>query len=224
MDVILYVSGFFIVFIVFVIGYNKHLKNYRENMIRTYVFPEGIKEKVRNIYPHLSDQDLTTVMRGLREYFHVINLAGKNHMVAMPSQVVDVAWHEFILFTKEYAYFCNKAFRRFIHHTPAEAMKTKTDAQAGIKRAWRISCFREGINPLSPAKLPLLFAIDARLSIEDGFTYELNCQKASDGSGQTGCGGYCATHIGCSSGCSGSAGDGGCTGGSSGCSSGCGSS
>ncbi|MGF1766345.1 hypothetical protein L4D06_03005 [Enterovibrio makurazakiensis] len=67
---------------------------------------------------------------------------------------------------------------------------------------------RESINPIHPAKLPLLFAIDAKLNIEDGFIYSLDCQKTSSS--------YCASHIGCSSGCAGSScasGDGGGCGG-----------
>jgi len=35
-----------------------------------------------------------------------------------PSRRVDLAWHEFILFTKDYAKFCQDHFGRFIHHVP----------------------------------------------------------------------------------------------------------
>ena len=58
----------------------------------------------------------------------------------MPSQVVDDAWHTFILFTRNYELFCRKAFGRFLHHTPAEAMAGQTTATEGIKRTWRIAC------------------------------------------------------------------------------------
>ncbi len=37
-----------------------------------------------------------------------------------PSFAVDLAWHEFILFTKYYDEFCSTHFNRFIHHTPSE--------------------------------------------------------------------------------------------------------
>lgn len=217
MDGILWIIAA-IVIVLYVLGrgYSKYVKNYRAKMIRSYRFPDSIKVKVNRVYPHLNDKDLNQVIRGLREYFQLINIAGKGKMVAMPSQVVDVAWHEFILFTHEYHKFCKKALGRYIHHTPAEAMKSPTNAQDDIKRTWRIACFREQINPLSPTKLPLLFAIDTSLDIADGFRYELNCQKSSTSAGQPGCSGHCASHIGCSSGCSGSAGDGGCTGGSDG--------
>ncbi len=35
-----------------------------------------------------------------------------------PPEKIDACWHEFILFTEEYAMFCQKYFRRFIHHHP----------------------------------------------------------------------------------------------------------
>lgn len=178
----------------------------RERLIDTYPFPPAIKDNVRQAYPHLTDAQADKVMDGLREYFQLCNIAGKR-MVAMPSQAVDTAWHEFILFTRKYQYFCEKALGKFLHHTPAEAMRTPTQAQQGIKTAWKISCFREKLSPNSPQRLPLLFAMDAELAIADGFHYTVNCQKTGEG--------YCASHIGCGSGC------GGCSGGD-GCGSGCG--
>lgn len=121
-------------------------------------------------------------------------------MVAMPSQIVDDGWHEFILFTRSYKDFCKKALGRFLHHTPTEAMRTPTLAQEGIKRAWRLACAKERINPNNPTRLPLIFAIDSMLNIPNGFKYSLNCKdKNSPSYG----GGYCAGHIGCTSGCAG---------------------
>jgi hypothetical protein len=92
-------------------------------------------------------------------------------------------------------------------------MRTPTLAQDGIKRAWRIAYAKSNINPFIPTRLPLLFAIDSMLSIEDGFKYSLNCEDGDE---------YCAGHIGCASGCvgdSGSSADSGdsCGGDSSGC-------
>lgn len=194
-------------------AYRKWLVSRREQLIDTYQFPPAIARKLIEKYPHLTDQDADYVIAGLREYFHLCNIAG-NRMVSMPSQVVDVAWHEFILFTRKYENFCNKALGRFLHHTPAEAMKSPTLAQKGIKTAWNISCSRENIPPKSPTQLPLLFAMDSQLMIPDGFNYTLNCQSQEPGKNDT----YCAGHIGCGSGCGGSS----CSGDSSGCSGGCG--
>lgn len=35
-----------------------------------------------------------------------------------PSPLVDIGWHAFILYTREYAEFCDRVAGRFIHHTP----------------------------------------------------------------------------------------------------------
>ena len=37
-----------------------------------------------------------------------------------PPRLVDAAWHHFILFTRDYADFCETYFGRFIHHQPFE--------------------------------------------------------------------------------------------------------
>ncbi|BFU44969.1 hypothetical protein KRMM14A1004_32060 [Krasilnikovia sp. MM14-A1004] len=35
-----------------------------------------------------------------------------------PSDLVDIGWHTFILYTREYAEFCERVAGRFIHHVP----------------------------------------------------------------------------------------------------------
>ncbi|MCI0619949.1 hypothetical protein L0Y40_02880 [Candidatus Wolfebacteria bacterium] len=35
-----------------------------------------------------------------------------------PTETLDFGWHEFILFTRDYADFCERHFGRFIHHRP----------------------------------------------------------------------------------------------------------
>jgi len=134
-------------------------------------------------------------------------------MVSMPSQVVDVAWHDFILFTRKYESFCQQALGRFLHHTPAEAMKSKILAQDSIKVAWKVTCQRENIDVNAPTKLPLLFALDSMLNIENGFKYSLDCTAKNSAD-------YCGGHIGCSSGCGGDSGN--SNSGDSGCGGGCG--
>jgi hypothetical protein len=174
----------------------------RSTFIVTYPFPATIKERVKIKYPHLNNEQLELVIVALRDYFLICNQAGRR-MISMPSQVVDVAWHEFILFTRAYKTFCHKGLGRFLHHTPAEAMKAPTIAQDGIKRAWKLACKKEKIDPKNATYLPLLFSIDADLAIEDGFKYVKNCTS------EKGTAVYCAGHIGCGGGCSGcSSGDG----------------
>ena len=191
-----------VLIVLFLYVYEAYRKHKRLTYIELCTFRSAISRKVKMKYPHLTDAQLLLVFEGLRDYFYICNQA-KRRMVAMPSQVVDVAWHEFILFTRLYEEFCKKSQGRFLHHTPSEAMSSTTIAQQGIKRAWRLACAKENINPKTPRALPLLFAIDAILNIEDGFKYELNCKnKSSAIYGDS----YCAGHIACSSGCAGGSG------------------
>lgn len=174
-------------------------RNRRATCIDDYTFPFAVFAEVSRQYPHLTKEQVAEVERGLREFFHICNFGGRK-MVAMPSQVVDVAWHEFILHTRTYADFCRRGLGRFLHHTPAEAMRGPTTAQESIKRAWRLACRRERIDPRQPDRLPRLFALDARLTIPDGFRYELNCSTVL-GTTASGAATYCGSHIGCTSGC-----------------------
>lgn len=186
----------------------------RQRYIDAYRFHPAIRRKLQDRHPQLAEADVDLVFRGLRDYFRICNRAGRR-MVSMPSQVVDDAWHEFILFTRAYQTYCQKALGRFLHHVPAEAMHTPTLAQEGIKRAWRIACHLENINPRHPARLPLLFEIDSRLKIRNGFHYSLNCRDRNGSKTQAD---FCASHIGCGGGCAaGCAGDSGIGDGGSGC-------
>ena len=192
-------------------GYRVWRKQRRRRYINSYTLPPRLAKSVTKTYPQLTAEQALYAVESMREYFHVCNEAN-NRMVAMPSQVVDVAWHEFILFTREYNTFCHSALGRFLHHTPTEAMPSKDAATQGLKTAWRVSCYREKIDPQNPHKLPVLFAIDKELGIADGFMYSLDCEK----DGQSG---HCASHINCGSGCMGSSGDSSC---GSDCGGGCG--
>jgi len=187
----------------------------RRDYIEQFDFLPLLDQRLAKRRSELSPEQRYDVLEGLRDWF-VINLTAGRRKLSMPSQVVDDAWHEFILFTRNYKDFCDRGLRRFLHHVPAEAMSSPTQAQDGLKRSWSLACRHEGIDPKSPERLPRLFAIDGALGIAGGFTYHLDCLAA----GAAGTGSYCAGHIGCGGGCSSCGADSG----SAGCGSGCGSS
>lgn len=37
-----------------------------------------------------------------------------------PSALVDIGWHAFILYTREYAEYCDNAYGKFLHHSPSD--------------------------------------------------------------------------------------------------------
>ncbi|WP_227869205.1 glycine-rich domain-containing protein [Nitrosospira lacus] len=168
----------------------------RAAFIDVYQFPASVKEQVGKCYPHLSDDQLLLIMQGLRQYFQLCNKAARE-TVSMPSRVVDVAWHEFILFTRDYEEFCQHGIGRFLHHTPAAGMTSTIGIGNGMKKAWLLACEWEGIDQKAPSRLPFLFAIDAALNIPDGFMHSLDNDYAANGNagcgggGCGGCGGGC---------------------------------
>lgn len=166
----------------------------RVHYIRTYQFPPGLMQKLARRRPGLAYRDMRSTGDALRQFFLAYLKSGRKP-VAMPSQVADDLWHEFILYTRHYDAFCRRAFGRFLHHTPAAVMDRRQRASnAGLRRVWWQACLDEKIDPRKPARLPLLFALDAKLGIADGFVYSLDCH-AHPGAGREGSagGGQCAS-------------------------------
>jgi hypothetical protein len=190
----------------------------REKFIRRYAFPKGLLDRLAKRQPGLDLSQRTLVSRGLRQFFLAYLNSGRQ-FVSMPSQVVDDLWHEFILYTKAYEAFCKQAFGQFLHHTPAVVLSPDKHNNEGLRRVWWHTCKEENINPRQAVRLPLLFALDAKLGISGGFRYTPDCanvresgtvqcagdfasdsvdggtdgfaDSSSDSGGDSGCGGGC---------------------------------
>ena len=212
--------------------------------IANYDFPPSVLRGVLRRWPQLSRAQGQRVLEGLRQYLEICARA-RLRTVAMPSVAVDEAWHGFILSTHHYEQFCRAAFGIYLHHAPDADMPNGMAGTVGMRRCWRIACAIERIDPLHPARLPLVFALDAELAIPEGRTFQLDCSRApatAPGTTGTPSTSPCATHLGCSSdsggGCSsgsawscaghaasdggGGGSDSGSDGGGSGCGGGCG--
>ena len=161
----------------------------REAYIRHFELPRGLFERLRHRRPALSAKDCQLVAQALRQFF-LAHLKSGRGFVSMPSQVVDDLWHEFILYTRHYELFCRRAFGRFMHHTPAVVLGARRQGNAGLRRCFWWACKEENINPRRPARMPLLFAIDRKLGIADGFFYLPDCSALrAEGRGDVYCGG-----------------------------------
>ncbi|MFZ5547009.1 MAG: glycine-rich domain-containing protein [Pseudomonadota bacterium] len=166
---------------------------HRLAFIDRFRYPPRLAREAQQRYPHLQAADLARVEQGLKQFFRLC-VRANGEMVSMPSQVVDAMWHAWILDTRGYQRFCRLAFGRFLHHTPAEAMRTPTLATRGIQRAWGLACDDEGLSRKRPERVPLLFALDRELAIPGGFYYVADCRR-DGGAGQ-----YCGSDIGCGGG------------------------
>ena len=162
----------------------------RAEFIRNYNWPPGLLDKLSQKHPQFARKQSALVSQGLRQFF-LAYLNGGRKYVAMPSQVADDLWHEFILYTREYDSFCKQAFGRFLHHTPAVALAPEHKASnEGLRRVWWQCCKEESIDPNNPTRLPLLFALDKKFAIPNGYIYEADCEALRrKGVAGTQCGG-----------------------------------
>ena len=174
----------------------------RRLFIREARFPALLGTKLRAAYPQLSPSDVDLVLRGLRQFF-MAHLRSQRRFVAMPSKLADEAWHAFILHTRAYEDWCDAAFGKLLHHTPAEVLGRDPKRNDGLRRAWFWACKEESINPRQPSRLPLLFALDKKYAVPGGFSYVPDCRDIDR---QSGSDAYCGTSFSESSG--GAGGDG----------------
>ena len=176
--------------------WKRNVAHRRETCIRTFALPAGLFIKLRDRHPGLSPKDCQLVAQGLRQFF-LAYLQSGGRFVSMPSQVVDTLWHEFILYTREYQRFCAAAFGRFLHHSPAVTLGSVRLSNEGLRRTWWYACKQENINPRNASRLPLLFALDTKLHIANGFHYQADCKGLRKRGGD---GGevviYCSTDFG----------------------------
>jgi hypothetical protein len=74
--------------------------------------------------PNISLEESKIIFRETLKWLWICNesyLEKKENVVAFiyeDTMIIDIMWHNFILFTREYHTFCNKYFGRYLHHAP----------------------------------------------------------------------------------------------------------
>jgi len=141
----------------------------RSAFIRETPLPPGLLDALASSFPRLTLKDRQLVARGLRKFFLAQVRAGQLP-VAMPSRVVGALWQALGKHT-DYARYCRQAFGRVLPVTAPVALSSAAASNAALRRCWWHCCREETIDPRRPTRLPLLFALDRKLRIVDGFHY-----------------------------------------------------
>lgn len=133
-------------------------RNRRRKYIEGYAYAPDFVNKLQDVLG-----DRATAMRALEglDAWFVACLHSDNRMIGMPSEVVDIAWHEFILRTREYSSFCQQAFGQYLHHTPDSIMRVSAT-----------SLLPATLELVERHSIPLvLFTADADTGWEGGHVY-----------------------------------------------------
>ncbi len=171
---------FALVFIAFVytiesIRRSRLLKKQRLEFIKNYRFPAPLRSKLMMKYSNLNEKNLSEAETGLRQFFAACLMANavknKKLSLGMPSKLVDEAWHAFILMSREYQQFCDKAFGKFLHHTPHELMKV--GREKSLNETWHhVMNVRPQPTAWFIGAAPLLFLMDERSMIGEGWVWD----------------------------------------------------
>ena len=168
----------FVILLMVLATRKKRARARRSKFIASYAFPQTLRFKLDQAYPELSHEQSGMVLEGLRTWFSLL-AANPRANLGMPSKAVDTAWHEFILLTKDYADFCDKAFAKFLHHTPHK--QRSAQRREGLARTYGLGAAAVaggavgvglvGVAAASAMSGRDLFSLDHALGINDGKEY-----------------------------------------------------
>ncbi len=150
----------------------------RERFVREGPLPQFLKRKLREQYSSLSIKEVELVERGLRQFFLACVRSGKKP-VAMPSVVVGHAWQVFSIHREAYDDWCKMALGHVLAVTPVRCLGNDAKDNDALRRTWFWACKEEAIKPDDPSRLPILFALDAKLAIPSGIVYFSNERQLS---------------------------------------------
>src|SRR4051794_8456525 len=130
----------------------------KRQFIENYSFAEGLTAK---LVEELGDRRAADVaLEGLRSWY-LACLYADGELIGMPSRAVDVAWHEMILRTREYHYFCARAFGGYLHHSPDSTL----DVPMSMILPTTLRLGEEHDLPMA------LFTADAEAGVKDGYEW-----------------------------------------------------
>lgn len=81
-----------------------------------------VQDRLVTSLMHQKQMDRSLAERVMNEVVGFLSLVASSTdgEAYSPSRIVDMGWHAFILYTREYGAFCEKVAGRFIHHVPTD--------------------------------------------------------------------------------------------------------
>jgi hypothetical protein len=132
-------------------AYKKNNNQEIIDQVMAYQMPDII-ERCQKDFKY-TNEDMQLLEKEFKRFL-ILCIIFKDSNIGMYSNDIDNLWHSFILFTKEYALFCDQCNGQFIHHvptlekdkTPEKRIESKKYFQEFIKNYEEI--FNEEIHPL----------------------------------------------------------------------------
>lgn len=129
----------------------------------------GVVERLQRV-SRLEPDEAALVFEDTKKFLY---LCATSPEPMIPTKAIDEGWHNFILFTEDYAHFCESFLGRFVHHrpTPPDSRREQTQLRYFAQTlSFARQQFPEGLSHNWTASNPTCCAS------EDGGT--TNCQDA----------------------------------------------
>ena len=94
-------------------------------------FIERLKVKL-----DLGHQEAEHLFIDMKQFLY---LCGTRPGICSPTDPIDAAWHEFILYTQDYTTFCEEMFGRYIHHVPPTYLSNENVSKGKTWRTFQVA-------------------------------------------------------------------------------------
>jgi len=96
----------------------------------------------------ISDSEISAAVAQFKDFMY-LNAIGYSKL-NMPIRQVDVVWHTFLLFTREYAEFCDRYIGGFVHHVPTTSRSRTAPSASGAQSFLEVykEVFGESLHPV----------------------------------------------------------------------------
>ena len=166
-----------------VLGWRMLRKRRQLRFLQQYRLDAAYRKAIWRDHPYLNDASLAQAEEALRQFF-IMHWLAPRAQLQMPSRLADALWHAFILDTRRYQQFCQRAFGHMFHHLPAQAAsagvsqhqaaqhQAAQNQAAQMQPSWNAAMHsRRYMVGALLGGIPLLFALDAAAALEDGWLY-----------------------------------------------------
>ncbi|MCD2166945.1 glycine-rich domain-containing protein [Comamonas koreensis] len=156
-----------------VLGWRMLRKRRQLRFLQQYRLDAAYRKAIWRDHPYLNDASVAQAEEALRQFF-IMHWLAPRAQLQMPSRLADALWHAFILDTRRYQQFCQRAFGHMFHHLPAQASSAgvSQNQTAQMQSSWNAAMHsRRYMVGALLGGIPLLFALDAAAALEDGWLY-----------------------------------------------------
>lgn len=138
----------------------------------SYENPDVVERIARE--HHMDPVQAASIFRDTLRFLYLAGATDAKHIA--PTKNIDIGWHAFLMFTRDYAEFCMTNFGKFIHHAP----RRRGDAPATINAlAVTFELARKVFGPV----LSDNWAYDIRSADCESFKCTSQCSPTTGGGG-----------------------------------------